>query len=211
MRLQPILSYIALNCQRDGKLHYTFHLPYDNLLHNILLAFYNIEEKFVMNLKDHPALHSRFLHRPVHIDHGEFDHIGSCPLNRSVDCISLRKSTYSGIMRVDVGKITAAAENSLYIAVLFGGFNGIFDERVDRRETLEIIVYQLLGLFPSDTEPLGKAKGLNPIHNAEIGRLGYSALIGGNLGMIFSEYFSSRCLMDIHPVPESLDKVLVAA
>ena len=170
-----------------------------------------VKQQFVVNLQHHLALQAFFLQAGGHLNHGQFDDIGRCPLDGGIDGIALGQGPDGGVAGMDVRQVAPAAEEGFYVAVLPGEGHRVVDERADGGEGGEIVFNQGLGGAAGQLQPLGQAEGRDAVHDAEVGRLGHTALLPRDFGNGYAEDFGGGGGMHVLSVAEGLHQVGVAA
>ena len=110
MGFQPVLAKARISHKRHTQGEGFLHLFDDDGFH--LFFFFRIdrEVEFVVYLKDHLTLDTLSLETLVDMNHRHLDDISSCSLNRSIDGITLSKTSYCGVVGVDIRQITTTSE-----------------------------------------------------------------------------------------------------
>ena len=75
----------------------------------------------------------------------------------------------------------------------------------------EIVVNELFGFCPTDTQPFGQAKGRDAVDDTEVGRFGATAFLATHLFNFLMEYLGCCGRMDVVPETEVLNQSFVAA
>ena len=82
----------------------------DQLLHRVHFLLRNFKHQFVMDLQQHARPQFALAHLGVDADHGQLDQVGGGALQRGVDRGALGEAAQVGVLAVDVGNGTHAAE-----------------------------------------------------------------------------------------------------
>src|SRR5688572_28140397 len=79
--LHPVVADAYIDDQGHRKHRGLLHLVLDNARHDLDFIRRSLENKLVMNLKDHLRSQARYSQRVVDPDHGDLDQISGRPLN----------------------------------------------------------------------------------------------------------------------------------
>ena len=126
MCFKPILSPTAISHQWHLHAECALHLFEHNFLHLLFLFGINTEVEFVVHLQYHLRANAFELESVVDIDHRHLDDVGGSALDRCIDGISLGKSTYGGITRINVLEVSFALEQCFHIFLLSRCLLGFF-------------------------------------------------------------------------------------
>ncbi len=145
------------NCRRthidtdgDPEVQGALHLRSDQSFHAFQLGGAHLEEQFVVDLQYHssPALTS--LELAMDVDHGELDEIGRRPLDRRICRDALAKTADIGVLRVQFGDVTSAAEERLYVALFAGAFDLAVEVGTNGGKPLEVVIDEGPSLADTD-------------------------------------------------------------
>jgi len=100
-------------------------------------------------------------------------------------------------------------ENRFHITVLACHLDTLVHIGFYLRIGFKITVYQLFGFFAVDIHAFRQAKYGDTVDNTEIGSLGLTAHIGGNLFYIYLINLGSCSRMNIIATEESIDHVFI--
>ena len=159
MRFQPVAAPSAVGLERDAEVGSLLHLPDDKLLYPILFLREDAEVEFIMNLENHLALQTLSLHACCHPYHGNLDDVRCRSLYGRVDGIAFRIATHDGVVRVDVGQVTAAAEERFRIALVACLLYALVHVTLHAGIALEVSVYELLCLAAAYSHALRQSEG----------------------------------------------------
>ena len=109
---------INLNGNINGKC--LFHSFFHQRLQLIQFTIFHLENQFIMNLQDHSGTHLPLLHLLMQPDHGKFDHICRCPLDRHIDGSTLGGIPDIPVRSINVRQVPSPAQQSGYILLLPG-------------------------------------------------------------------------------------------
>ena len=131
-----------------------------------------------MDLKKEFGLILSFLQCTIHAYHGFFHDLCSSTLDHSVYSSPLCCSLLCFVPAVYSRYFTHVAPICGDIALFFGTLHRRLHKLSDSAVTLEILVYELLGLASGNTQFIGESEGAHAIHNAEVDGFGHSSLMG---------------------------------
>ena len=153
----------------------------------------------------------RYVKYQLDLYHSYLDNIGSRALNRSIYCYSFGEAAYSGVLRIDVGQVQLASEESLYETVAASLLDSLLHISFYVGERFEISVDNSRRLFTGYIEPLRQTESRYAVDDTEVCGLGFSSHIGGNLFDRHFEYTRSCSGVDILPRSEGGEHIAVAA
>ena len=122
--------------------------------------------------------------------HRNLDDIGRRPLDGGIDGIALGKATNSSIRRIDITQVATAVTDGLGVAQLPRLIDTLLHKSMNTRIGGKIVVNELLGLRPADTQTFCEAEGGDSIDDAEVGSLGAATFLTRNLFDTFCQIFA---------------------
>ena len=164
----------------------------------------DLEDQLVVHRQQHRGIEPARLERRRHLDHRPLDDVGGRALQRRVDGRALGEAALGVVLVVDAGKVAAAAENGLDIAVAAAELPGPFHVVADAGIALEIGRDVALRLAPLNAELAGQPKGADAVDDAEVDRLG--AAPDGRVHALdrHAEHLARRHRVDVGTIRERL-------
>src|SRR5574344_429949 len=145
------------------------------------------------------------------VDHGNLDDICCTSLYWGVDGVPLGESPDGSVVRIDIRQISAAFEYGFYVSLTLGYLDVLLHVVFYLWICLEITVDEFFCLFTVSLQSFGKSENSDAVDNAEVGALGFSALVVRHLFYIFFVNFGSCCCMDVMPFVEGFNHIVITA
>ena len=181
MGLDPVFPDPAFSDQFDPQVGRMFHAPHNDFANLCFLAFQQIDDELVVDLKNHLGFQSSFRELTVYGDHGQLHDVGRTALNRGVDGVAFGQSPHHGIARPDVGQHPFSTEEGGHVAGFMRLCNDAVHVLLYARIGGEIAVDDHFGLGAGNVQPLGQSECRDAVDDTEIGGLGPTELLAGDL------------------------------
>ncbi len=162
-----------------------------------------------MHLQDQQGLQFLRIEPVLHGQHGALDQVGGGALHRRVDCGALGALAAAGIRRPDFRQPEAAAEYGLDIALVARAGTGLFHVAGDARIAREVAVHVGLRRGAVDADLFRQAEGAHAVDQAEVDRLGGTALLAGHLDRRQAEDFAGGGAMHVLALGEGFQQARV--
>ena len=211
MSFEPVMTDADIYDERYSEAGGGLHSVFDRLPKLVDLLRRYVKYQLVVYLQHHLASVVVASYRLIDLYHSYLDNIGSRALNRSIYCYSFGEAAYACILRIDVGQVQLASEESLHETVAASLLDSLLHISFYVGERFEVSVDESCRLFTWYIEPLRQTESRYAVDDTEVCGLGFSSHIGGNLSKRYLEYSCSSSGVYILSRSEGGEHIAVAA
>ena len=162
-----------------------------------------------MHLENQSALQTVSQQAVADADHGNFDDIRGGALNRGIHRDTLTERAHIEVLALQLGQRAAAAKQRGNIALLPAGLLDVLHIFLHARIGVKVGFDKLARLFARHADILREREIRDAVHDAEVDRLARGAHLRRDLLKRHMVDLGSRCGVNILPVLEGFDHVLV--
>ena len=110
MGLEPVVAKAGISHEGHSHLEGILHFFDDDMLYLLFFFWIDGEVEFVVNLQDHFTLDSLSFEALEDVNHSHLNDVSSGTLNGSIDGVTLSKTTYDAVGRVDVWQVATTSK-----------------------------------------------------------------------------------------------------